>query len=101
MIEGSVRRGRIVKTNGFDSLEGLKNWLASLFHEIGGVPLEEIHDDATIDGALNVTSVTFVEIQVAIEDALDLLLDPIVIVELNRFGDIVDYIFRLAQDKPA
>lgn len=91
----------MVKPNDFDSLEGLKHWLASLFHEIGGVPLEEIHDDATIDGALNVTSVTFVEIQVAIEDTLDLLLDPIVIVELNRFGDIVDYIFRLAQDKPA
>lgn len=83
------------------SRDGLRDWLAGLFHEIGGIPLEEITDEATIDGALNVTSVTFVEIQVAIEDSLDLLLDPIAIVELNRFGDIVDYIFQLSQDKPA
>ena len=81
--------------------ENLKKALVGLFHEIGGIPVAEISEDATIDGALNVTSVTFVEIQVAIEDSLDLLLDPIAIVELNRFGDIVDYIFQLSQDKPA
>lgn len=83
------------------SREALRGWLVGLFHEIGGIPVEEISEDATIDGALNVTSVTFVEIQVAIEDSLDLLLDPIAIVELNRFGNIVDYIFQLSQDKPA
>lgn len=73
--------------------------VAELIHEIAGMPLEEITEEATIDGSLEMTSVVFVELQVTLEDELDILLDPIEIVELNRLGDIVDYIHRCAESR--
>jgi acyl carrier protein len=44
-------------------------------------------------------SLKFVELQVAIEDEFDIELDPIHIVELNRLGDIIDYIHDCIQAK--
>lgn len=66
--------------------------LACLINEIVGIPLERIRDDATVDGDLQMQSVAFVELQVAIEEEYNILIDPIQVVELNGFGVIVDYV---------
>jgi acyl carrier protein len=69
------------------------NLLVRLLHEVGKIPLEKIHDDSTVDGELQMQSVVFIEIQVALEDTYEVELDPVRMVELNRLATIVDYIF--------
>ena len=66
--------------------------LKSLMNEIAAIPKERITDEATIDEDLQMQSVAFVELQVAIEDEYQIQIDPIRIVELNEFGAIVDYV---------
>jgi acyl carrier protein len=66
--------------------------LASLINEIAGIPREVITDDAAVDRELQMQSLAFVELQVAVEEAYDIQVDPIQLVELNRFGAIVQYI---------
>lgn len=70
--------------------------LTALVHEIVGVPPEQITDTATIDEQLQMQSVAFVELQVAIEETYNIQLDPIRVVELNAFGAIVDYVRECA-----
>jgi len=79
--------------------QGIAALLTRLLHEIAGTDPAIIQDDATIDNDLEMNSITFVELQVALEDELDILIDPIAIVELNRLGDIVDYIDQLVSEK--
>lgn len=68
--------------------------MASLISEIASIPAEQISDMATVDDQLQMNSVAFVELQVAIEDEYDIQIDPIRVVELNQFGAIVDYILQ-------
>ena len=70
--------------------------LRSLTNEIAAIPREKITEEATIDEDLQMQSVAFVELQVAIEDAYQIQIDPIRIVELNAFGAIVDYVYECA-----
>ncbi len=70
--------------------------LAALITEIAKIPAEAIVDSATIDGALRMESVDFVELQVALEDEYQIELDPIRVVELNEFSAIVDYVHDCA-----
>jgi len=70
--------------------------LRGLLHEIGGIPVERITDAATVDDELQLSSIAFAELQVALEDAYDVQIDPIQVVELSHFGAIVDYVHRLA-----
>ena len=70
--------------------------LAVLLNEIAKIPLEQITDKATVDEELQMQSVAFVELQVAIEDEYNIQIDPVQVVELNEFGAIVDYVHRCA-----
>jgi acyl carrier protein len=75
---------------------------AALVRLMGGIARfssASITDDATIDNELQMESVTFVELQVAIEDEFDIELDPIQVVELNAFGAIVDYVNELVRSE--
>ena len=72
--------------------EEVRDRVATLVHEIAGVARTRISDEATVDNELELQSVTFVELQVAIEDEYNIQVDPIRVVELNSFGAIVDYI---------
>jgi len=72
--------------------------LARLIGEIVGVPRERITDSATVEDDLRMESVAFVEMQVAIEEAYNIQIDPIHVLELNEFGAIVDYIYACAVD---
>lgn len=80
------------------SPEEVRALLRQLLAEIGKIPVEEIRDGATIDGGLRLESVAFVELQVAIEDAYNIELDPIEVVERGEFGAIVSYICALISD---
>lgn len=73
----------------------VRDRLVTLVHEIAGVPVTRITDTATVDNEIELQSVTFVELQVAIEDEYNIQVDPIRVVELNSFGAIVDYIYSI------
>ncbi len=72
--------------------------VSELLVEIAGIDGATITEDSTIDGDLEMNSVTFVELQVALEEELEILIDPIAVVELNRLGDIVDYLVSLVDE---
>jgi acyl carrier protein len=74
----------------------VKNSLVRLLNEIGGIPIERVTETATVDEELRMSSLAFVELQVAIEDEYGILIDPVEVVELNQFGAIVDYVFDCA-----
>jgi len=71
----------------------VKRRLASLITEIAGIPGERVTDAATVAGDLQMQSVAFVELQVAIEEEYNILVDPLSIVELNDFGAIANYVY--------
>ena len=80
--------------------QDVKSRLAMLIHEIAAVPLESINDSASVDQELQMSSLAFVELQVAIEDEYQIQIDPIQVVELNRFSAIADYVLALASAHP-
>jgi acyl carrier protein len=76
------------------SRDALRNRVIDLLHEVAGFSPDTITDTSTIDTDLQMQSVAFVELQVALEDEYQISLDPIRLVELNEFAAIVDYIHR-------
>lgn len=68
--------------------------LVALINEIAGIPRESIIDGARVDEELRMESVVFVELHVAIEDEFGIELDPLLVIELNEFGAIVEYVYR-------
>ena len=68
--------------------------LASLLTEIAKIPTERITDSATVDEDLQMQSVAFVELLVALEEEYQIEIDPLMVVELNDFGRIADYIYQ-------
>jgi len=74
----------------------VRDEVVGLISEVAGIAKESITNNATIDDDLQLNSVAFVELQVAIEDKYDIQIDPIRVVELNELGAIVDYIYHCA-----
>jgi acyl carrier protein len=66
----------------------------ALVSEFTRVPRDRITGMAALDGELRMESVTFVELQVAIEDTYQIEIDPIRVVQLNQFDPIIDYIYE-------
>ena len=73
--------------------------LRQLILEVVNVPAAQVTSSATIDGELQMQSVAFVELQVAIEEEYDIQIDPIRVVELNQFSAIVEYVHALILGK--
>lgn len=73
--------------------------LAKFLFEIAGVDRSRINAGATIDGDLQMESVAFVELQVALEEQLGIEIDPVRVVELNEFGAIAEYIHGLVVNR--
>ncbi|MCK6553851.1 acyl carrier protein [Candidatus Binatia bacterium] len=71
----------------------MRDRLAQLLGEIGGIPAESITDAAGVDDQLQMSSLAFLELQAALEDEYEIQIDPIQVVELNQFGRIVDYLY--------
>ena len=76
--------------------EMVRDRIAVLANEIAHIPLHCITDGATIDRELQMQSVAFVELQVALEDQYEVELDPVEILDLNRFDAIVAYVYHKA-----
>jgi acyl carrier protein len=76
--------------------EVVRERLRVLVHEITGVPLDIVTELATIDQELRMESVAFVELQVSLEEEYGIEIDAVLVVELNEFGPIVDYVHDLA-----
>jgi acyl carrier protein len=74
------------------TLEDVKRTLRVLIAETCGIDSEKIRDETTIDEDLQLPSIAFVELQVAVEEAFDTILDPVEVVELNKFGLIAESI---------
>jgi acyl carrier protein len=73
------------------TLAEVKESLRALIAQIQSAPTHTIRDETTLE-ELQLSSVAFVELQVAIEDAFDLILDPVEVVELNEFGRIASLV---------
>lgn len=69
--------------------------LAQFISEIAKVDRHLVVGGATIDEDLRMESVAFVELQVAIEEAYSIEIDPIRVVELNEFTAIVNYVYEI------
>ncbi len=76
--------------------ETVRDQIALLANQIADIALELITDKATIDKELQMQSVAFVELQVALEEEYGIELDPILMIELNRFDAIVKYVYDKA-----
>lgn len=66
-----------------------------LLSEIGGIDTATVADSASFDNELEMKSIIFVELQVALEDELDIEIDPLHVLDLNRLDRVVDYIYGL------
>jgi acyl carrier protein len=84
--------GEMQQSRRMVSRDEVKERLVSLLKEIAGIPRDRLTDDSTIDKDIQMESVAFAEFQVALEDDYNIEVDPIHVVELNRFGDIIDYV---------
>jgi acyl carrier protein len=73
----------------------IEELLSTLLVEVGGVAREKVHANSTIETDLQMESVAFLEVQVALEDELGIEIDPVRIVELNELGAIAEYIASL------
>lgn len=71
----------------------VRDRLIALLSEIANIDAARVTDDARIDNELQMQSVAFVELQVAIEDEYGIETDALRIVELNRFSAILDYLY--------
>jgi len=78
----------------------IRDRVLQLLHDIANLPPDSVSDDSSLDSDLRLESIAFVELQVAVEEEYDIQLDPIEIVELNRFSDIVNYIAACVQQRP-
>lgn len=66
-----------------------------LVAEILRIPIESIPENATLDDDLQMESVAFLELQVALEDELGVQIDPVEVVERNHLPRIVEYLHSL------
>ncbi|GIW45164.1 MAG: hypothetical protein KatS3mg077_2446 [Candidatus Binatia bacterium] len=78
------------------SLREVRGRVLVLLQQIAGIDPSTITDDASFDTTLVMESLQLVELQVALEEEFQTELDPLYMIELNRFGDIVEYIYRRA-----
>ncbi|GIW42597.1 MAG: hypothetical protein KatS3mg076_3174 [Candidatus Binatia bacterium] len=77
------------------SLEDVKATLRRLIEENAGIPASSIRDDSTIDGDLAMDSLSFVSLQVAVEEEYDISCDPEEIERRNRFDAIAQLVHEL------
>ena len=73
--------------------------MRSLLVEIGKIGEEVVTDESSLDGDLRLDSVLLIAIQSALQDQLDIEIDPVEIVDRNRFDAIVEYIVEQACSK--
>ena len=74
----------------------VREFLTKLLVEVGGIPPDRIRDEAALDADLQMESVAFIEIQIALEEKFEIEIDLLRIVEINELAGIVQYLYDLA-----
>jgi acyl carrier protein len=69
-------------------LDEVKRVLRRLIEENAGIPAAEIRDDSTVDTDLALDSMSFIAVQVAVEEEFDITWTPEEIQAANRFDAI-------------
>ena len=69
--------------------------MVELMVEVAGLERQAIVESASVDRELQMDSIAFVELQVAIEEEYGIVLDPVRVIEQATFGGIADYVFGL------
>jgi acyl carrier protein len=70
------------------SLDDVKRRLRRVIETEAGIPAAEIHDESTVDGDLAMDSMSFLAVQVAVEDTFGINCSPEEILAANRFATI-------------
>ena len=86
---------RAVRPAAGTSLEALKSVLRRLIEQNAGIPAAEVHDDSAVDGDLALDSMSFLSLQVAMEETFGISCTPEEIEAANRF----DAIAALVQER--
>ena len=83
-----------MKNGSSPSKEHVREVLFRLLSEIGQIPPDRLTRGACMDDSLRMESVAFIEIQVALEEELDIEIDPVEILELNELNAIIEYLYE-------
>jgi acyl carrier protein len=83
------------------SLEQVSSDLRALIEENAGIPASLIRDDSRIDGDLEMDSMSFVSLQVAVEDHFDIRCGAEDLEALLRFDAIAAMIHERMETDPA
>jgi acyl carrier protein len=86
------------------SVEEIKQTLKALIEENAGIPASSIKDDSTIDGELAMDSLSFVSLQVAVDETFGVDCEAEEIEKRNRFDSIAQLIWERLQaeaERPA
>jgi len=94
----------IAGLNSFDAVDvsveqDVRRFLTLALQDVAKIAPDVIGDGACLDAELAMESVALIEVQVAIEDAYDIELDAIHVLELNEFAAIVKYISELVHSR--
>jgi len=82
---------------GGHSVEEIKTALKALIEENAGIPASSINDDSTIDGDLAMDSLSFVSLQVAVDETFGVDCEAEEIEKRNRFDAIAELIWEKLQ----
>lgn len=86
-----------VPTAGGQSVEEIKEILKALIEENAGIPASSIKDDSTIDGELAMDSLSFVSLQVAVDETFGVDCEAEELEKRNRFDAIAQLIWEKLQ----
>lgn len=79
------------------SLEEIKETLKALIEENAGIPAASITDESTIDGDLAMDSLSFVSLQVAVDETFGVDCEADEIENQNRFDAIAQLVWERLQ----
>ena len=83
---------------GARSVDEIKKILKDLIEENAGIPASSIKDDSTIDGELAMDSLSFVSLQVAVDETFGVECEAEDIEKCNRFDAIAQLISERLQE---
>ena len=82
---------------GVHSLDEIKDILRALIEENAGIPASSIRDDSSIDGELAMDSLSFVSLQVAVDETFGVECEAEEIEKRGRFDGIAQLIWEKLQ----
>lgn len=82
---------------GGHTIAEVKETLKALIEENAGIPASSIRDDSTIDGELAMDSLSFVSLQVAVDETFGVDCEAEELEKRNRFDAIVDLVWEKLQ----